>query len=100
MKILILIILFLLGGVFYSLKDSNLYWMPSNLRVLITSTKYQKGDCLRSERLFGVNPKRVIGKKFKKRKSYYLLRDMDRHEHDQLISMSEIDRYGQKTNCR
>lgn len=100
MKVFILIVLFMLGGVFYTLKDSTLYWLPSGLRAYLYPSRFAPGDCIISKEKWAVNPKQIIGLKFKGKKTYYLLRDQDRHEHDQIIFLSIVDQKAQKVNCK
>ena len=95
-----MLLVFTIGGVFFSLKDSTFPWLPSAIRTLIVQTTFIEGDCLQAKEFWGVNPKRVIGLKFKGRKVYYLLRDIDRHEHDQIINSELVDKIAKKINCR
>lgn len=95
-----MLIVFIVGGIFFSLKDSTFAWLPSYIRTLIVQTNFVEGDCLQAKDFWGVNPKRVIGLKFKGKKVYYLLRDIDRHEHDQILNSKTVDKKAKKINCR
>ena len=100
MKVFVFILIFILGGVIYSFKDSTLYWMPSELRAFIYPSRFSPGDCIISKEKWAINPKQVIGLKFKGKRTYYLLRDLDKHEHDQIIFLSIVDQKANKIKCR
>lgn len=95
-----LFLLFVLGGVFYTFKDSNLYWLPSEIRSFLYPSRFSPGDCIVSKQRWAINPKKVIGLKFKGRKTFYLLRDLDKHQHDQLVFLSIVDEKAEKIRCR
>lgn len=90
---------FLYVGVFGSAPFISKYWFPKEVRTYLISPKYEQGQCLRSKR-WGVNPKKVVGYKETKKQSFYLLRDLDRHEHLQYLSQYEVNRHGIKSSCR
>jgi hypothetical protein len=100
MKKVLLIIVFLFGGVFFSLKDSTFPWLPSEIRSLIVQTKFIAGDCLEAKEYWGVNPKQVIGLKFKGKRVFYLLRDRDQYQHDQILKAKVVEKIANKINCR
>lgn len=86
-------------GLFGATPFISKYWFPKEIRSYLMANKYSQGECLRSNR-WGVNPKKVIGYKEYKSHTNYLLKDMDRHEHYQLVSALEVENYALKTTCR
>ena len=99
MKKIIILLLFILFGALYALKDSSFFWLPSSIRTVLISTQFKEGECVSAPKYWGVSPKRVIGFKFKKRKTFYLLRDLDKYEHDQLIQEEVVEKIARKVSC-
>ena len=90
---------FVYAGLFSSTPFINKYWLHPKIRKYFVLNQFQKGDCL-SSKYWGVNPKKVIGYKESEAKSFYLLQDIDRHEHLQYIPKLEVESIGNKTSCR
>lgn len=76
------------------------YWLPPELRKYFVTPKYKAGQCIRSTKRWGVNPKVIIGYKETNKKNGYLLKDLDRHEHYQFISKLEVEEYAEVIRCR
>jgi len=86
-------------GLFGSTPYINKYWLHPEVRKFLVTSKFEQGVCLRSSR-WGVSPKKVIGYKESQNDSFYLLQDVDRHEHLQYISKLEVDSLGERISCR
>lgn len=95
----ILFITFFYFLIFGNIPFVNKYILPKEFSELLVVKKFSKGQCVRSDR-WGINPKKVIGYKDQNNRSYYLLKDNDRHEHLQYISQYEVNRYGKMASCR
>jgi len=93
------LLLFGYVGLFGSSPFISKYWFHPEIRKYLIASKFDQGICLSSSR-WGVSPKKVIGYKESKNNSYYLLQDVDRHEHLQYISKLEVDRIGRRISCR
>jgi hypothetical protein len=81
-------------------KVINKYWFPPSIQKFLLSHEFEAGDCIAARRVWGVNPKKVIGIKYKHNESYYLLKDEDRYEQLQLMSKGEVERFASKIVCR
>lgn len=75
-------------------------WIPIEYRKHFLYPKFIAGQCIKSDKHWGVNPKVIVGFKVTKLKHGYLLKDMDRHEHYQFISKIEVETYAKVIMCR
>lgn len=77
----------------------NKYWFPVAIRQYLLPPKFQAGQCIAAHRFWGVNPKSVVGLKVKGEETFYLLRDLDKYEHFQLISTQAVERQAARVPC-
>jgi hypothetical protein len=96
------IVIFFLVALFYLFghKLINKYWFPQSIQKYLVSQKFEEGDCLSADKVWGVNPKRVLGMKYKNNEIFYLLIDVDRYEEHQLMDKNIVERYAQKIYCQ
>jgi hypothetical protein len=88
------------GLYFFGYMFVNPYWFPPVVQKYILPFKFSEGDCIKSPRMWGVNPKRVFGYKIKQNESFYLLKDLDRYEDFQYISKHTVEKHAEKSSCR
>ncbi len=99
MKIIGIFITIILGSLAGSGAISK-YWFPVEIRKFLVTPKYKTGQCIRSSKRWGVNPKIIIGYKETKRKNGYLVKDLDRHEHYEFLSKLEVEKFAEVIKCR
>lgn len=75
------------------------YWFPTSIQQYLILDRFKRGQCIGALSFWGVNPKIIIGTKYKKGERFYLLRDVDKYEHLQYIRSSVVESRAVEVIC-
>ena len=77
----------------------NSHYMTPDIRNFFYGTEFSLGQCLKSPKYWGVNPKKIIGHKIINNQTFFLLKDIDKYEHLQYFSHSQLKLTSFTVNC-